>query len=205
MHRKEESYPTKGKIVETALRLFSSEGYLGATTREIAREAGVAEVTLFRHFPSKEKLFEETLKTNSFLPELRELLPEVMDMPYERALTVIAKRFLDTLVRRKEIITIMQAEMQRYPQKIHKIFHAFADEVFKVLALYFSDMQKKGILREFDTEFAARAFFGMFFAYYNMEEMMMRKKYRGNGIDAAIRAYVDIFAKGTMKCIREKV
>lgn len=205
MHQKEELYPTRDKIVETALRLFSSEGYLGATTREIAREAGVAEVTLFRHFPSKEKLFEETLKTNSFLPELRELLPEIMDMPYESALRVIAKRFLDTLMRRKEIIKIMQVEMQRYPQKIHKIYHAFTDEVFKVLALYFSDMQKKGVLREFDTEFAARAFFGMFFAYFNLEELLMRKKYRDNGIEAAIKAYVDIFAKGTVKCDREEV
>ena len=195
-------YPTRGKIIETALKLFSSEGYIGATTREIAREAGIAEVTLFRYFPSKENLFEETLKINSFLPELRELLPEIMEMPYERALTTIAKKFLDALILRKDIIKIMQSEMQRYPQKIHKIYHAFVDEVYKMLALYFSDMQKKGILREFDTEFAARAFFGMFFAYFNAEEMMMRKKYRASGSDAAIRAYVDIFARGTVKCRR---
>ncbi len=195
----EELNPTREKILETALRLFSKEGYLGATTREIAREAGVAEVTLFRYFPSKERLFEETIKTNSFLPELRGLLPEIMEMPYERALAVIAKKFIETLVLRKDIIKIMQAEMQRYPEKIHKIFHAFSDEIYNVIASYFSAMQKKGVLREFDTEFAARAFFGMFFSYFNAEEFFMRKKYRTVELDATISAYVDIFARGTWK------
>jgi AcrR family transcriptional regulator len=199
MEQTVEVNPTRTKILETALRLFSKEGYLGATTREIAREAGIAEVTLFRYFPSKEMLFEETLQSHSFLPELRELLPEVMGMPYESALAVIAKKFLDTLMRRKDIIKIMQAEMQRYPEKIHKIYHAFIDEVYKVLALYFSGMQKKGVLREFDSEFAARVFFGMFFSYFNAEEFLMRKRYRSVGLDATISAYVDIFARGTVK------
>jgi len=205
MQQTEELYPTREKILETALKLFSKEGYLGATTREIAREAGIAEVTLFRYFPSKEKLFEETLKTHSFLPELRELLPEVMEMPYERALEVIAKKFIDTLGRRKDIIKIMQTEMQRYPEKIHKIFNAFSDEIYTVLALYLSAMQKKGVLRAFDTEFASRAFFGMFFSYFNAEEFFMRKKYKPIGLDETVRAYVDIFAKGTLKCTGKRI
>lgn len=204
MQHAEELTPTREKILETALRLFSKEGYLGATTREIAKEAGVAEVTLFRYFPSKEMLFEETLKTHSFLPELRGLLPEIMEMKYESALEVIARRFLDTLVRRKDIIKIMQTEMQRYPGKIHKIFHEFSDETYSVLALYLSTMQKKGVLREFDTEFAARAFFGMFFSYFNAEEFFMRKKYRPVEPGATISAYVDIFASGTLKCVSKK-
>ena len=48
---------TRDKILEAALFLFSKKGYLGATTKEIAKEAGIAELTLFRHFASKEKLF----------------------------------------------------------------------------------------------------------------------------------------------------
>lgn len=194
-----ETNPTRAKILETALKLFSKKGYLGATTREIAKEAGIAEVTLFRYFPSKEMLFEEMLKSHSFLPELRELLPEIADMPYERALTVIAKGFLDTLMRRKDIIRIMQAEMQRYPEKIHKSYNAFVQEVFKVLALYFNAMQKKGILRQFDSELAARAFFGMLFSYFNAEEFFMRKKYSTVALEVTISAYVDIFARGTAK------
>jgi AcrR family transcriptional regulator len=44
-------------LIEAALRVFSSGSYAGATTAEIAREAGVSEPILYRHFPSKRDLY----------------------------------------------------------------------------------------------------------------------------------------------------
>ena len=44
---------TRDKILDASLALFSKKGFLGATTKEIAKKAGVAELTLFRHFSSK--------------------------------------------------------------------------------------------------------------------------------------------------------
>ena len=44
-------------IVEAALRVFSSTSYAGATTAEIARQAGVSEPIIYRHFPSKRDLW----------------------------------------------------------------------------------------------------------------------------------------------------
>ncbi|MCO5383232.1 MAG: TetR/AcrR family transcriptional regulator [Methanosarcina barkeri] len=46
------------------MKIFASEGYTGATTRRIAEEANVAEVTLFRKFQSKENLLREVLIQN---------------------------------------------------------------------------------------------------------------------------------------------
>jgi AcrR family transcriptional regulator len=190
---------TRARILEAALKSFSKKGYLGATTREIAREAGIAEVTLFRHFPSKEKLFEEVISAHSFLPTLKGLLPAASTMSFEEALTLIAVRFLETLNLRKDMIRIMHSEMQRYPEKIHRIYHAFVDEVRDTLASYFSDLQREGVLRQFDAALGARAFFGMFLSYFNAEEFLMRKKYRSTDVDETIRQYVGIFVKGTMK------
>jgi AcrR family transcriptional regulator len=44
-------------IVEAALRVFSAGSYAGSTTAEIAREAGVTEPVLYRHFASKRDLW----------------------------------------------------------------------------------------------------------------------------------------------------
>ncbi len=197
--KKESPYYTKDRILKTSLKLFSKKGYLGATTKEIAKEAGIAEVTLFRHFSSKEKLFEEVLNTYSFLPVLKGLIPEVSHMPPQNALTVIAKRFLDTLDSRKEMIQIMNSEMRRYPEKIYKIYHGFIDEMIRTLASYFHAIHKKGILRKFDTESGARAFLGMFFSYFNAKEFYMFKKYRDIDTSKIIREFVDIFLRGTLK------
>jgi AcrR family transcriptional regulator len=44
-------------ILAAALRVFSEGSYAGATTAEIAREAGVSEPILYRHFSSKRALY----------------------------------------------------------------------------------------------------------------------------------------------------
>jgi AcrR family transcriptional regulator len=49
-------------LVEAALRVFSAGSYAGATTAEIAREAGVSEPILYRHFASKRDLYTACLE-----------------------------------------------------------------------------------------------------------------------------------------------
>lgn len=51
----------RDQILEAALKIYAEAGTRGATTRRIANEAGVNEVTLFRHFGSKETLIREAL------------------------------------------------------------------------------------------------------------------------------------------------
>lgn len=45
------------QLLDTAAKLFAVHGYAGATTAQIAREAGVTEPIIYRHFDSKRDLF----------------------------------------------------------------------------------------------------------------------------------------------------
>ncbi|HPU13920.1 MAG TPA: helix-turn-helix domain-containing protein [Aeromicrobium sp.] len=49
------------QIIESARRVFAANGYAGTRTRDIAAEAGINEAMLYRHFPSKEELFEASV------------------------------------------------------------------------------------------------------------------------------------------------
>ena len=51
---------TRERIMKAALELFSKQGYFKTTTREIADLAEINELTLFRHFGTKENLFQQT-------------------------------------------------------------------------------------------------------------------------------------------------
>jgi AcrR family transcriptional regulator len=51
------SLETRERLVEAALRVFAGHGFEGATTREIARRAGVALAALPYHFTTKEALW----------------------------------------------------------------------------------------------------------------------------------------------------
>ena len=53
---------TRQRLFDAATETLNRRGIQGATTREIARRAGVHEVTLFRHFKSKEQLLHAILK-----------------------------------------------------------------------------------------------------------------------------------------------
>src|ERR1700719_3646912 len=50
------------RLLDAAIETLNRRGIQGATTREMARRAGVHEVTLFRHFKSKEQLLRAILK-----------------------------------------------------------------------------------------------------------------------------------------------
>ena len=189
---------TRERILDTAIGLFSTKGFSGATTREIAQQAGVAEVTLFRHFSSKEKLFEAVITHYSVLPGLKSFLPRALEMPYEEALVGMADLLLDTLVQIKDWIRIMHSEILRSPDKLLTIYHTFLDEIFEVFASYFRELQKRGTLRGFDPELGARVFHSMFYCFFNMEELLGRKDYRPTDRTRAIREFVSLFIRGTL-------
>jgi len=73
--KKDDPSITRELILDAALDIFTAKGYKGATTRMIAMEADVNEVTLFRHFGSKEGVLQNLMKRefqrHDFLSELR--------------------------------------------------------------------------------------------------------------------------------------
>ena len=191
---------TKERLLGATMKLVSEKGYLGATTREIAREAGVSELTLFRHFGSKEKLFEGMLGQYTFLPRLKELQPQLVGLSYEDALMTIAKRFLLTLKEQKSFIKIMYSEANLYPDKVLKVYTATGDELRATLSAYFASLQKKGVLRKVSPDTSARMLLSMLFAYFRAEELMRGRDITKKGkMDRDVREIVDIFVHGTVK------
>lgn len=51
----------RGRILETATRLFARQGFAGVSLRSIAERVGITKPSLLYHFPSKDQLREEVL------------------------------------------------------------------------------------------------------------------------------------------------
>jgi AcrR family transcriptional regulator len=191
---------TRDRILDAALRLISERGFLGTTTREIAQEVGMAELTLFRHFGSKERLFEEVLGRYTFLPRLKELLPGLEGLPYEDALRSIGMSFFETLRERKSLVRIMLSEITVYPEKVKAVHRGFIDELFKTLAGYFGGLQERGLIEDScPPEVLARAYLGMIFAYFQAEEIFGERIIKGNEAARVIGKFAGLLAGGTLK------
>lgn len=187
---------TRGKLISAGLALFSSKGFTATTTRELAKEAGVAEVTLFRHFSSKEKLFEEVISGHSIIPGLQALRPELEDKSCEEALTLIANYLYDSMIARKDWIVLMQMEVRHNPEKLLTLYHTFLDRLFVPISDYIRAQQLRGVMRDFDADLAARAFYGMIFSFFNTEEVLHRKEFRATPKNSAISTFVGLFSQG---------
>jgi AcrR family transcriptional regulator len=57
-----ESLETREKILATATRLFSEQGYDSTSLSQVARQAKVSKALIFWHFDSKEKLYRSALR-----------------------------------------------------------------------------------------------------------------------------------------------
>ncbi len=189
---------TELKLLEATLELISEKGYLGATTREIARRAGVSELTLFRKFGKKEKLFEEVLKTQTFLPLLRETVVEVEDLEPAKALETIGVRYLQTLKERKMFIKIILSEFNTYPEKVRNVHMTFVREMEGTLQGYLEKLQNSGKLREVSLEVAARTFLRMLFSFFILEEIIRNQSISGKTLKKTVHEIVDIFMYGTV-------
>ncbi len=93
----DKSLHTKDKIFNAALKVFSEKGFSGATTSEIAREAGVAEGSIFRYYKTKKDILrgvmleyvnrvEEFADTES----MKKIIKEHKNEPIEKILKLMA-------------------------------------------------------------------------------------------------------------------
>jgi AcrR family transcriptional regulator len=67
----------RSQLIEVALDVFSRQGFRGATIKEIAAQADVAEGLIFRHFPSKRALYTAVLDSRLRSPEEQQWLAEI--------------------------------------------------------------------------------------------------------------------------------
>lgn len=145
--------------------MFSAQGVVGATTREIARIAGVNEVTLFRHFRSKEQLLGEVALyiAASVARSLEDYPPWTQDL---REDLLRYARFYDQILETNHaIVRTFIAEAQRYPDESLQILNQYFLPLREKVLVYLCDGVDRGLLRsDVDLVLAVDQFTGMLLA-----------------------------------------
>lgn len=103
----------RDRILDAAKKVYAQHGFRGATTRLIAIEAGVNEVTLFRTFGSKAALFEALMQAHVAASPI----PDLPDIPIHPAgeMTEWCAAILHHLRENRSLIRTSFGEMEDRP------------------------------------------------------------------------------------------
>ena len=189
---------TRERILRAAAKVFSEKGYAGATTRAIAAEASVNEVTLFRRFGSKKNLLLAMMEQNSPLPSLESALQEQLTGDYRQDLIKLGNHFLTTMMRNRRSVLMTLCTAERLPE-VREVTAQVPLRQRQVVGDYLRRQMEQGFVRDIDPEMAAQAFLGMLFAYSINRGLSVGTPSASAPLEAVVAQFVDIFVQGTIK------
>lgn len=182
----------KQRLLDAAARIYAEAGYRGATTRRIAQEAGVNELTLFRHFGSKAELLHTAIGSCQADAGDFDLPAEPGDAVIE--LSEWAARRVAEIRRHGALIRTALGEVEEHPDLLLPSEHPMAVSGAR-LGAYLERLQHSGVARnEFDPRTAAMMFLSVIFVDAIVRDVMPGLF----GGDAAhdLDEYVRIFLRG---------
>jgi AcrR family transcriptional regulator len=140
---------TRKRILAAAELVFSRDGLQGATTREIARQAGVNEVTLFRHFRTREELLRATLDQGCATFEaLVGQSDEVWNDRLLESLEHFVREMYSVVRQREALVRALVSEARILPASIRNALQEFMEQRKARLVARLKQAQELGLVRK---------------------------------------------------------
>ncbi len=174
---KAEEHQTRHKILAAARQLMAHKGFKGATTRLIAEEAGVNEVTIFRHFGNKDGLIQAMLEDVTAIRPQLEALDHRNYATVKEFLMAFGDVFYQSLIDRKEILIITMIEAENLTNESHCIFSRVPKGAVLVLIEKLQALYKDGMIGPCDYAVAAHMYISSFFAAFIMRYRVGRGQF----------------------------
>ena len=154
---------TRERILDAALKMFSQNGYAGTNIRELSTSLGLVKSGIYKHFESKEEIWNalldrmiayygERFGSAEHLPPVPDSLEELVDMTMRMSgLTIHDEKIIMT----RKLLSIEQFRDKRARALATKHFLTGLTVMFTHV---FSGMMDKGLLRKDDPEMLAFAY-----------------------------------------------
>lgn len=184
-------------IVRAALTLFSQKGFRGTTTREIARQAGVSEATIFKHFATKEILYSAIIDAKAQAEEVLVAAAEAAGARDDAGvLTAVARTIVGRVEKDPAFMRLLLYSALEGHALSEMFFTTQVRRTHLFLAEYLASRVREGALRPVDPLLAARGFIGTVIHYLLIHELFGVPRPSHAGSAEVIALYVEIFLRG---------
>lgn len=198
--RQRQAAARREEILKTALGLFAAQGFDATSTKQIAKEAGIAEGLVFHYFPTKASLLTAILEVRlegrrAFRSELRPLLEDAASRPAAEVLRAVASGWLATLRRDEEIVVVLFTTAQTNPE-VWEAWQGLIQEGTELLTGYLAARVEAGELGEdLPLETAATMFVSSLMIFFLTRRHLPEREWREQG-DAYARELVSVWLDG---------
>lgn len=182
--------PTEEKIVNATFNILQKEGVTKATTKKIAKEAGVNEVTIFRKFDSKKNLVEVT--KNYHIQLFMEKLEEIFDFrdneEIEEYLQISFFGLLSLTDNEFSVLKVALEEVREIPEN-KLLISQVTDAILDKNEEFFKMQIEQGKIREVDPRVLGAICFSVlfqsivFWKVYNISQDLETSKYNEKFLD----------------------
>jgi TetR/AcrR family fatty acid metabolism transcriptional regulator len=148
-------------ILRAAIRVFANNGYFNSKVADIAREAGVADGTVYLYFKNKEDILHSIFNrsVDDAIAEARRQLEE-LDDPREK-LRRIALLHLERLGADRDLAVVFQVELRGSTKFMEEFSAAGFAEYLALIRTTFEEGQSAGVFRpELSAKVVAKVLFG---------------------------------------------
>lgn len=184
---------TAERILDSAIELIKEKGYKGATTKDIAKKAGVNEVTIFRHFGNKKGIMEAAVKRASYAPLLQHIITKHMKWELEHDLLLMTQSYQEFIIHKKDLILIGFKEGNQF-EELDAAISKIPAQLKNDLIDYFSTMKEMGKIIDCNLEAQAMNFIWLNFGYF-IQKARLQDRVTSIQTDEFIENSVLLFAR----------
>lgn len=135
---------TRNRILEAGETLFSKAGYEAVTTKSIAIEASVTEMTLFNHFQTKKELYRTIVKERFMKVEIESALSDLSYDNLEEDLVLVTKKMIENAYNNRNILLMRLRERENFLDE--EVFVMENDPLIKQVLPVFKIYEKMGVI-----------------------------------------------------------
>ncbi|MDI1242395.1 MAG: TetR/AcrR family transcriptional regulator [bacterium] len=135
-------------ILRAGVRVFAAKGFFNSKVADIAREAGIADGTVYLYFKSKDEILHSIFNRAmaDFIEEGRREL-EPIDDPTEKLMT-IAELHLERLSADRELAIVFQVELRGSTKFMQEFSAAGFAEYLDIIKRTIEEGQESGMFRK---------------------------------------------------------
>jgi len=181
------------EIYRVIARLFAYRGYHSTSMREIARELGMNQSSLYHYFTSKQDILFTLM--NDAIDDVLAILQEISstDLLPEDRLNRVLGFYTQYYAGDQDRLILLINEMNSLNEEYRSILVGKQRQYVQLIKSILEELAAQGKIKQIDPVIAAFAFFGM--VHYTI------KWYHKDGpvsLDQLANAFVEIFTKGVL-------